>query len=123
MIQGYLIAGLAGILLAVGSSVFVGYKAYKMGGEANELEHQKADALAREISDKAIAVAAAEIGKIEIRHQTIRQEVQREVIEKPVFRDCRNTADSFRLLNDALTNRDTESADRIVLPSPDAPSG
>ena len=57
-----------------------------------------------EAAQAAQKAAAQEIAKIEIRHTTIRQKVQREVLEKPVYRTCNHSPDGLRLVNQALSN-------------------
>ena len=120
MIQGYVLAAVS--ILAVAGTAG-GYIYGRIDGTAiNEAKHLKANELVEDARDAMILAAGEAIGKIEIRHQTIRQEVEREIVEKPVFRECRNTADSFRLLNDALQNREPEPAGESLLPRVDTPS-
>ena len=119
MLQGYLIAGVAGLGLAVGTYFY----GRNDGSQIEKAKHLEAAAVVEAARDAMIQAAAESIQKIEVRHQTIRQEVQREVIEKPVFRECRNTPDSFRLLNDALQNRQPEPPDSGILPTPGPPVG
>ena len=49
--------------------------------------------------------AAEEIAKIQVNHQTIRREVEREIVQKPVYRDCGGDERVMRLVNDALAGR------------------
>ncbi|MBS1143355.1 MAG: hypothetical protein H6R14_761 [Proteobacteria bacterium] len=59
--------------------------------------------------DKAIAAAqegaAKEIAKLEIKHVTLQQRIERETREVPVYRDCRHSPDGLQQLNAALENR------------------
>ena len=64
----------------------------------------EARTLILEAAQEAQKAAAAEIAKIEIRHTTIRQKVQREITEKPVYRECGHSPDGVRLVNQALSN-------------------
>jgi len=50
------------------------------------------------------------------------QRIERETIEKPVFRDCRSGADAVRLLNSAAGHDSIEPADKGELPA-SAPAG
>ena len=74
----------------------------------------EARTLILEASQKAQEAAAQEIAKIDIRHTTIRQKVQRETIEKPVYRDCSHSPDGLRLVNQALSGR-VDGADDLKL--------
>lgn len=56
-----------------------------------------------QIVQKAQEGAAKEIAKIEVKNVTIKQKLEREIHEKPVYRDCKHTPDGLRLINDALT--------------------
>ena len=117
-LYAYAIGALACFGLAIGAYFYGRHD----GTEIEKAKHLEAEAFARDARDAMIQAAAEAIGKIEVRHQTIRQEVQREIIEKPVFRECRNTPDSLRLLNDALQDKQPESPVGGVLPESDAPN-
>ena len=73
--------------------------------KAEKLENQKL----REESLFNLGVKAAqkataeEIGKIEVRNVTIRQETEREIVEKPVYRDCQHTDEFMSVINEAVT--------------------
>ena len=119
MIQKYLVIGLA-VLSLVGTAG--GYIAGRMdGAKLKEADQLRDQAIVQEARDAMLEAAAQSIATITVRHQTIRQEVQREIIEKPVYRDCRHSVDTFRLLNDALQNRDIQPPDSGVLPRTDTP--
>lgn len=91
--------------------------AFASGWKVNGWRHD-ADYLARMDGARiALESTARELAKLEVTHTTIRQEVQNNVIEKPVYRDCRHDADTVRLLNYALTGR--QSADSGELPGTD----
>lgn len=49
--------------------------------------------------------AADEIAKIKPRNVTIRQEVEREIVENVVYRDCRVPAGGVQLVNEAATGQ------------------
>lgn len=71
------------------------------------------------VAERAIAAAqegaAKEIAKLEIKHVTLQQRIERETREIPVYRDCRHSADGLQQLNAALENRSVP-ADRGKLP-------
>jgi hypothetical protein len=75
-----------------------------MGVGRNQCEASAAreERLVAQAADQAASASAQAIGRITVRHQTIQQEVQRDVIERPVFRDCRSGTDAVRLYNDTI---------------------
>lgn len=97
---------LLGIVLAVGAMTGGAYWQGRNDGE-NKIVAQQAreDAIAATATAAATDAAASAISKIKVQHRTITQEVQRDVIEKPVYRDpgCKHDADSLRSINAALT--------------------
>ena len=66
-------------------------------GEVAKREQDKAEA-----RQEALAAAAKEIAKIDVKRVTIRQPLEREVHEKVVYRDCQHTPDGLLRLNQAL---------------------
>jgi hypothetical protein len=67
----------------------------------------------------AIEAAAQEIAKIEVKHVTIRQNLQKEIVKEPVYLECKHTPDGLRYLNQALTNSKEPAASGVVPgPSP-----
>jgi hypothetical protein len=89
-----LAAGVLAVALAIGGFTF-GVK-YQRGQEA------RAEQLIARVRDEAQLGAAEAIAKIEIKNTTIRQQLETVTREVPVYRDCRNTDDGMRLINDAL---------------------
>lgn len=116
MLQGYLIAGLVGLLLA-GSAYL---KGRTDGAKIEEAKHLTAQALVDQARDAMIDKAAEAIAKIEVKHVTIRERLDTEIREVPTYVDCRHSPDGLRLVNEALTNGKESPNDR-VLPEPDAP--
>jgi len=102
---------LLGALLAILASFGGGYVKGRSDANSNCSE---ARTLILEASQKAQEAAAREIAKIEIRHTTIRQKVQREITERPVYRNCNHGPDGLRLVNQALTGR-ADGADDLKL--------
>lgn len=89
---------LAIALVAIGvfsGGVIVGIK--WEAGEVAKREQGKAEA-----RQEALAAAAKEIAKIDVKRVTIRQPLEREVHEKVVYRDCQHTPDGLLRLNQAL---------------------
>ena len=58
--------------------------------------------IAQVATDAANDAAARAIAGIQVKHTTIRQEVQREIRERPVYRDCRHPDGQLQRLNSAL---------------------
>ncbi len=88
-----------------------------------EREHAAAVTAAIQATREAAQQGAADaIAQIQIQHQTIRQRVEREIVEKPVFRDrdCDVPDGILQLINAALANRaapaDAERAADGVVP-------
>jgi hypothetical protein len=96
------------ILASVGLVGALTGGAYWQGRQDGEAKIVAQEAREREIAaeavDAALNASAQAIGAIKVQHRTITQEVQRDVIEKPVYRDpgCRHDADSLQRLNAAL---------------------
>lgn len=76
--------------------------------------------LARKVRDDAQRGAAEAIARIEIKQTTIRQQLEREIHEKPVYRDCQHDAGSLQRINAALTGREPEPPGGGQLPRLDA---
>lgn len=93
------------------------------GGWRLGIDHMKASAAdADKVRAETIAAAqqgaADAISKIEVRNVTVRQALQREIVEKPVFRDCRSGPDAVQLLNRAAgIEPGASAADRGELPA------
>lgn len=107
---------LSALLLAAATS-FGAYITGRHDGRAAELATQAREDRAAAVAGAAAASAAAEaITQIEVKHVTIRQQLETQVREVPVFRDCHAPADSVRRLNAAITGAD-EAAPASVLPA------
>jgi hypothetical protein len=75
------------------------YWAYGAGQDkeiAAQARESKASVQAAEIAAR---VSAEAIAKIEVRNVTVRQALEREVITRDIYRDCRTGPDAVRLLN------------------------
>lgn len=98
---------IAGLLWAasIAGSYFYGVEVGDDGATARQA--READ-VRRETRELAQQGAAAAISEIEVKHVTIRQRVEREIREHPVYRDCRHTPGGLRGVNAALTGDDSE---------------
>ena len=90
---------------------------YGKGKEAKQGEWDASTVASREAQDKALSAAADRIAQITVKNQTIVQRIERETIEKPVFRDCRSGADAVRLLNSAAGHDSAEPASPSDVPA------
>ncbi|MFY8038879.1 MAG: hypothetical protein ACOVN4_04340 [Bosea sp. (in: a-proteobacteria)] len=84
---------------------------------ATQVREERAAQVSREA---ALQVTAEAISRIKVEHRTIQNEVQREILEKPVYRDCRHDADSLRRINSAIIGGSSEPAGSGGLPGTDA---
>lgn len=91
------------------------------GARVEQGTQKRAEDAAEAARAAAMQGAAEAIAKIEVRHTTIRQPLEREIRENTVYRDCRHSPDALRLLNDALTDRDPQPAGGGGVPAVDAP--
>lgn len=87
------------------------------GSEIAAAQRLRDEQVARQVFDQAQAATAKEIAKIKVRNVTVQQTLEKEIHEKPVYRDCRHTPDGLRSINAALAG--TEPAYRGKLPDPD----
>ena len=82
------------------------------GADLVRAEQSRAEHLVLKVREEAQLGAAAEIAKLEIKHVTLTQHLQKETRIEPVYLDCRHTPDGLRVLNAALTNRPVTAGDR-----------
>src|ERR1044072_1141055 len=110
----YILTGLAGILLAgLGWS---GHRLYKAGYDKATLDHIKDAQL---IADAVTAVertTAKAISEIEVKHVTIRQNLEKELTRDVVYRDCVASPRVLELTNEAITGQ-AEPAPNSFLPA------
>ena len=107
-------------LVLAGALAFGAYVQGRKDGRNACLAAEARDEKVAQIAGAAAAASAAEaISQIEVKHVTIRQQLETQVREIPVFRDCHAPADSVRKLNAALTGAD-EAAAPVELPAASA---
>jgi len=112
---------LLAVVVAVGAAVGGAYPQGRKDGAATVEAAAAREERIGKIAGAAAAASAAEaISKQEIRHVTVTQKLQREVIEKPVFRDCRSGPDALSLFNSAIPGAAPAGSapDRGQLPAP-----
>jgi hypothetical protein len=66
---------------------------------ATQSREDKVAQLSRESAAEAVAKA---VPLIQVKNTTIRQTLEKEIHERPVFRDCRSGPDAVRMLNDTV---------------------
>lgn len=110
-------------LLAAGVLTGGAYYQGRQDGADGELATQKREEdVARIASDASAKAAAAAIARVKVANTTIMNEVQHEISERVVYRECLHSPDQLRRLNAALAGR-PESAGTGVLPRAGAASG
>lgn len=75
------------------------------GNEICEASTLREERIAVQARDEALRVTAKAISEIEVKNVTIRQTLEREIREKPVYLECKHTPDGLRLVNAAITNQ------------------
>jgi hypothetical protein len=113
----WFILGAVLAVLAIGGGSYV--KGRNDGKHLEQAEQLTQAAIREETREMAIQAAAEQIAKISIVNKTIYARATREVIEKPVYRECLHTDDGLHAVNDALANRQTEPAGAGKLPGTD----
>lgn len=114
---------LLGVGLAwVGSVSAAGLWCYGAGRDSELATQAREDKTRAIASDAAASAAAAAISKITVKHQTIRQELEREIQTKEVYRDpaCRTGTGSLQRFNSGIPGAPQSSADPSQLSASDA---
>lgn len=83
----------------------------RVGGDREVASQARIEARIRQTEETASRAAAEAIAKIEVVNKTTKQVLEREIVEKPVYRDCRNTPDGMRAIDSALANRPIPPSD------------
>lgn len=118
---GPLIPWLLVAALVVGAGGYV--KGRADGAEIASAEHLKHEELIRQASEAAQVAAATEIAKLEVKRVTIKQRVEKETREVPVYRDCHHSGPGLRIVNTALTNGTLSAGDSELPREPGAAAG
>jgi hypothetical protein len=84
------------IVVLVAAGAAGGWKACSDHRDALELAEAKS-------KSDALTAMAHEIAKIDVRNVTIRQKTETQVREVPVYRDCKNTPEVMKTINEALS--------------------
>jgi hypothetical protein len=117
VLNPWFILGVFLAVLAIGGGSYV--KGRNDGKHIEQAEQLTQGAIREETREVAMQAAAEQISKISVVNKTIYARATREVIEKPVYRECLHTDDGLRAVNDALAGRQTEPASSSKLPGAD----
>lgn len=107
------------IVAALAAVIGAGYGGFRLGVDHEVAARTREDQHVAKAVEAANGVAALAISKIRVRHAQITNEVQREIIEKVVYRECRHSPDGLRLVNDALAGSWTVPVGSGELPAAD----
>jgi hypothetical protein len=108
-------AGLACVGLLV-----TAYVKGRTDGRAVEIAARQAeDVIRMETLQLAQQAAAEEIAKIEVKHVTVRQRLETEIREKPVYRDCVADQRVLDLTNEAITGHPAADPGELPAAGPD----
>lgn len=96
---------------------------YEAGQDSKIAEQSKIEQARDETRAIAASAAASAIASIEVKHVTIRQQLEREVRTREVFRECRSGPSAVSLLNDSpgIAKPATGAAGDGKLPATRAP--
>lgn len=113
---------LAVSLTAVAAGLY--FEGKKAGKDEIRAEVATQQQIADEAAAKVAHQAAEAISKIKVQNRTVYSEVQREITERPVYRDCQHSPEQLQRLNAALTGASApEPVGRGLVPRADAPLG
>ena len=71
----------------------------RVGADHEIAASARDDKIATEANEAAARAVASAVARIDVKQVTIRQELEREVHEKVVFRDCHSGDNAVRMLN------------------------
>lgn len=99
------------VLAAILGAFFYGRS---VGVDSVLADQAREDQIVAQVTQAAQKAAAGEIAKIEVKNVTIRQKLETEIREKPVYRECAADERVLGLINQAITG--AESTDPGELP-------
>lgn len=110
----FLVVGVVaiGALLAWG-----GHRLYKAGFDAAIVQQKTNESLIKAAADAAQAAAAQAISTIQVKHVTIRQNLEKELTRDVVYRDCVASDRVLELSNEAITGRANPTSDSVLSPT------
>jgi hypothetical protein len=105
-----ILGAILALILSCGGAFYGGYR---HGYNVSEGNAAKIDLAIKKTQEAAALGTAAEIAKIKVSNTTIRQTLEKEIYEKPVYLDCRHSALGMQSVNAALTG---SRSDNLKLP-------
>lgn len=105
--------------LVIAAVIVSGYGGFRMGVDHEVAARTREDQHVAKAVEAANGAAAEAISKIKVVNTKIMNEVQREIIEKTVYRECRHSPVGLRLVNDALAGGGTVPVGGGKLPAAD----
>jgi hypothetical protein len=108
-----------GASLAVAAALCGSYVKGRSDGRALEVaERATLEEVARESREAAMLAAAEAIANIEVKNVTIRQKLETEIREKPVYRDCFADQRVLDTVNEAITGDIAASSGELPAAGP-----
>jgi uncharacterized protein HemX len=107
------------VLVWVASVLGVAWWSYGAGQDSEIATQAREDRAAVMATEHAASAAADAISRMHVVHQTITQEVRREIVERPVYRDCKHSPEQLRRLNAAITAEPVRAPGGGGLPAAD----
>lgn len=89
----------------VGSVGAAGWWCYGAGKDAELATQAREDKAREQTREAAMQGAALAISTIKVQHRTITQEVQRDVVAVPQYRECAHSPQTLESINAALTGQ------------------
>lgn len=111
----YLVSGAALACVAAYAGGRYEQHRHELGTQAREAH------IAQVAYENAMAATGKAISAIEVQHVTVQQKLIREVVEKPVYRECLHSDDGWRLLLDTFTAPEDRPLGGGVVPETGAP--
>lgn len=106
--------------MIVAAAIGGAYVKGRSDGRALEVaERATLEEVARVARDAAIQAAGEKIAKIEVKHVTLRQTLETEIREKPVYRNCFADQRVLDTVNEAITGDIATSSGELPAAGPD----
>lgn len=108
-----ILGAILALIISCGGAFWGGYR---HGYNVSEGKQAQIAVAIKQTQEAAAIGTAAEIAKIKVVNKTIRQTLEKEIYEKPVYFDCRHTPGGLQSVNAALTG---QSLNNLKLPGID----
>lgn len=115
-----LLTGIIAMCFAVGGA---GWQGFRLGRDSEIAARAKQDVIVQASREAMQKTAAEAIAAIEVKHVTVRQQLETEIHEKPVYRECVADARGLQLINAALTGEEAGPARNSLVPFAPAADG